>query len=414
MVIVVSTYHRLCYIMRFKKTVTCNWSLRCWQLDWTSFTPMVRPLCILPSIEVASIFVNVCSQKNVWLWRVLSRNGALHLTKNFEIAKVIIDAAPELVNALDSEGQCAMTKVLASPGSRDDTSCELLRLLLSNGAKPPSQLPTGLGEVSRALLEESLGGSVSPAFQVAPWAIVGCAVDGPFGWSSFPHALLAQSLSSVSIVFTAVRVCKAWHAAAWAHVASNVPSVSWAQLRSLVPRAARFSRHKFNPDLLVSSQSFEEQAARLSKVPSSAQEDERRRKEEIRCSRRNELTDHRRRALGPAGCWDVDAVHHFELGDCMVALANACQLTFHGDARGASFTNMTPVQELQLQVLFTAHAFLRQGYTVRHIHKSKYVPPDVWQGDIWEHWVFCFEKHGETPRTIGFKYEVGDEDGVCF
>merc|ERR1712039_189321 len=115
---------------------------------------------------------------------------------------------------------------------------------------------------------------------------------------------------------------------------------------SLVPRAARLSRHKFNPDLIVSPQSFEEAASHLNKVPASAQEDERRRKEEIRCSRRNELTDHRRRPLGPAGCWDVDEVHSLGLGDCMVALADACRSAFRRDPRKESFIGSTPCAEL--------------------------------------------------------------------
>jgi len=338
----------------------------------------------------------------------------LHLAKSFEIAKALIDVAPELVNAVDCEGQTPIGKMLSSPGSRDDTSCELLRLLLSAGAKPPSELPSELGEVSRALLEESLEGFVSAAFQVAPWSTVQCACEDLLGWSGFQCGLLVQSFNSVSMVFKATQVCRAWHGAAWAYVMKNMPSVSWAQLRSLVPRAARFSRRSFNPDLIVSTHSFEEEASRLTKVPTSAQEDQRRRDEEIRCSRIKELRDHRRRQLGPAGCWDVDEVHSLALGDCVVALANACHEAFRSDARKASFTSSTQVQELQLHVVFTAHALLRQGYTVRHVHKSKYVPPDVWQGDIWEHWSFCFEKLGEFPRTIGLKSEVGDEDGVCF
>merc|ERR1712037_892740 len=134
-----------------------------------------------------------------------------------------------------------------------------------------------------------------------------------------------------------------------------------------------------------------------SKVPVSAQEDARRRDEEIRCSRTNELADHRRRPLGPAGCWDVDEVHSLQLGDCTVALANALREAFRSDVCRASLPNCMQVQELQLHVLFTAHALLRQGYTVKHVCKSKYVPPDVWQGDIWEHWSFCFEKLGELP-----------------
>jgi len=170
------------------------------------------------------------------------------------------------------------------------------------------------------------------------------------------------------------------------------------------------SRNSHNPDLRVSSTCFGAEAQSLAKPVYSAKADTERRNH----ASPHELTDHRGRPLGQPGCWDVDEVHEFGLCDCLVALAEACRKRYWSDMRKASFLNIQPGEELQLQVLLTAHALLCQGYKVRYIHKSKYVPPDVWQGDIWEHWVFCFEMEGELPRTISLKYEVGDEDGVCF
>jgi len=128
------------------------------------------------------------------LRRAPTGETTLHLAKSFAIAKMVLDVAPELSNAVDSEGRSVIDKLLASPSSQDDTSCEHLRLLLSAGAKPLAQLPDCLGEVSKALLEESLCGGVSAALKVAPWSVVSSASEDLRGWAGLPHGLSQRSV----------------------------------------------------------------------------------------------------------------------------------------------------------------------------------------------------------------------------
>lgn len=346
-----------------------------------------------------------------------SGESTLHLAQHYELAKMLLELEPHLISVANSAGQSALEKLLTLPAAKDDSACELCRLLLRAGARVPQPLPEGLGELVQALLEEARNGSVSMAVPVEPWTEVQHPATDQTGWGALPHAVIAHSVHSLKQAMALGTVCRGWHAATWALVKIMVPSVSWAHLRSLMPRAKRMSRASYDPDLRVSRVSFQSEVAQLAQVPVTESEDVRRRAEEHGCNPSKQLKDHRGRALGLPGCWDVDEqISPCGSGECLSRLAAAVRqsLPMHGSAQQNCHFLGSPGRELQAQVVLTAHSFLRQGFVPSVLHKSKYVPPDVWCGDTYEHWVFSFAKEGEAPYTIALHHMVGDEDGVCF